>query len=146
MLVLLVLRNYLTPWTKVLGEKLIVIQLVTRISPNPKEKEHATIPYPEPDESNSLKPALFLKIHSNFIIQSRHGSSKFCLFCVHITDHEALPHAIWKYSVISSPLGPSSFVSTLFSSTLNPSSFLNEKDEVKHLYKTTNNIVVLRYI
>jgi len=42
MLVLLVLRNYLTPWTRVLCEKLIVIQLVTRILPNPKEKDPAT--------------------------------------------------------------------------------------------------------
>jgi hypothetical protein len=94
MLVLLLLRNYLNPWIKVLGEKLIVIQLVTRISPNPKEKYPATIPYPEPDESNSFKPALFLKIHSNTIIQSRHRSSNFYLFCVNIADHEALPHAI----------------------------------------------------
>jgi len=59
MLVLLVLRNFLTSGTRVLCEKLIVIQLVTRISPNPKKKSLPLFPTVSQMNQTHLNPPYF---------------------------------------------------------------------------------------
>jgi hypothetical protein len=50
--------NHLTPWSRVLPEKLIVMLLVKKLEPEGSQ-EPATGPYPQPDESSSHPLTLF---------------------------------------------------------------------------------------
>jgi len=77
-----VLVQYLlTPWSRVLLEKLTGLQLV-KISPHFMESEGslphsqvpATCPYPEPAWSSLHIPSHFLKIHFTIILPSTSGS------------------------------------------------------------------------
>jgi len=92
--------SLLTPWSRVLLEKLAGSQL-SRNSPYFVETEvllpylqvPATCPYPEPDQSSPFSPSQFLKIHLNIILPSTPGSSKWSLplrfppprSCIHLS-------------------------------------------------------------
>jgi hypothetical protein len=78
--------KYITKWSRVLLEKLILAQLLTNSPPFmepecslPCSQEPATGPYPEPDESNPNLPPYFPKIHFNIILSPTPWSSEWSL-------------------------------------------------------------------
>ena len=76
----------LTPWTRVLPEKLTGPFSYSRNSPHfmepevslPHSQQPATCPYPEPDRSSPC-PIPFFTIHFNIILPSTPGSFKWFL-------------------------------------------------------------------
>jgi len=79
-------HNQLSPWSRVLIEKLIVTQQVkkfpTFLEPEGSflwSQHSGTCPYPETDASNATLPPYFLKIHPNIILPSIPKSSEWCL-------------------------------------------------------------------
>jgi len=77
-----------TPWNKILLEKLRVTQLVkkfpTFLEPQgslPHSQEPTINPYSKPNEPVHTFPHNFPKIHSNIVLPSMPGSSKWSLLC-----------------------------------------------------------------
>jgi len=72
-LFLLLLLLLTTPWSRILLQRLIIIQLVQEFPAFYVTQRFITVftatrPYPEPDESSpQLSPTLFSKIHSKII-------------------------------------------------------------------------------
>ena len=80
------LTYLLTPWCRVLLEKLTGLQLVKKFSAFygtrsfiTAFKRPATYPYPEPARPSPHFPSQFLKINLNIILPSAPGSSKWSL-------------------------------------------------------------------
>ena len=77
----------LTPWSRVLLDKLIGSQLVKKflhfMEPKvslPHSQVPATYPYPEPAQSTPCPTSHFLKIYLSIILPSMPASSKWSLF------------------------------------------------------------------
>ena len=152
------LTYLLTPWSRVLLEKLTGFQLIKKFPAflwNPKAR-YTRIRHQFLSEARSIQsmPPPFLSPHQNPVYASPSpvrlhappiSSSRFYHPKNMGEEYRSLSSSLYSFihsPVTSSLLGSNIILNALFSNTLSLRSFLNVSDQVSHPYKTGNIIVL----